>query len=170
MTRGIRGQCPVAFFADTCPFRSLQIIYLFIEVYNPSIIEWAYILFFYYQTNGWIDEGRAVDVDCCLQFSKAFDTVFLMSELRKCELYVWMVGWIENSIVLHCYIAILSLFASHAVNTAQTFPSVLGPTSSRQIEHFKRQVLSAVFCCSRKAVKNTDIYYNTLLIILLFSM
>lgn len=95
--------------------------------------------FFYYQTNGWIDEGRAVDVDCCLQFSKDFDTVFLMSELRKCELYVWMVGWIENSIVLHCYIAILSLFASHAVNTAQTFPSVLGPTSSRQIEHFKRQ-------------------------------
>jgi len=47
---------------------------------------------------GWVDKGRAVDV-LCLDFSKAFDTVFhniLLGKLRKYGLDEWSVKWIEN--------------------------------------------------------------------------
>ena len=53
---------------------------------------------FYDFMNGWVDEGRAVDV-VYLSCSKAFDTVshnILLGKLRKCGLDEWSVKWIEN--------------------------------------------------------------------------
>ena len=56
------------------------------------------LIAFYDGMNGWVDEGRAVDV-VYLDFSKAFDTVshnILLGKLRKCGLDEWSVSWIEN--------------------------------------------------------------------------
>ena len=46
----------------------------------------------------WVDGGRAVDA-VCLDFSKAFDTVFhtiLVLKLRTVGIDEWMVKWIDN--------------------------------------------------------------------------
>jgi len=56
------------------------------------------LIAFYDGMTGWVDEGRAVDVDY-LNFSKAFDTVshnILIGKLRKCWLDEWSVRWTEN--------------------------------------------------------------------------
>jgi len=48
--------------------------------------------------NGWVDEGRTVDV-VYLDFSKAFYALshnILIGKVRKCGLDEWTVRWIEN--------------------------------------------------------------------------
>jgi len=56
------------------------------------------LIAFYDSINGWIDEGREVEV-VYLDFSKTFDTVshnILIGKLRKCGLDGWTLRWIEN--------------------------------------------------------------------------
>ena len=56
------------------------------------------LIAFYDGVNGWVDEGRSVDV-VYLNFRKAFNTVsrnILLGKLRKCGLDEWSVRWIEN--------------------------------------------------------------------------
>ena len=56
------------------------------------------LIAFYDGMNGWVDEGRAVDV-VYLDFSKAFNTVshnILLGKLRKCGLDEWSVRCIQN--------------------------------------------------------------------------
>jgi len=55
------------------------------------------LMAFYDGVTGWVDEGRAVDVQH--DFRKAFGGVsnnILIGKLRKCGLDEWTVRWIEN--------------------------------------------------------------------------